>query len=69
MTAVEKAVRLFGSQSALARALGLKPQAIHLWVKHGRVPMSRMLDVERVTHGRVTCEEMRPELYRSRRTR
>lgn len=59
---VEKAVAVVGSQSALARALDVSPQAVNQWIKT-RVPAERVLDIEAATKGQVTRHELRPDLY------
>lgn len=60
-TAVERAVRLAGGQSALARAVGVTPQAVQQWVTQGRISYRKVIDVERVTG--VPRYELRPDLY------
>jgi DNA-binding transcriptional regulator YdaS (Cro superfamily) len=61
--ALYQAIRCAGSQTALAQRVGVRPQAVHLWVKKGRVPASRALAVERATAGQVTRHALRPDLY------
>lgn len=67
--APQRAADLLGGQSALARQLSLDPteaitpQAVSLWCRTGRVPAERVLDIERLTEGRVTRHELRPDLY------
>lgn len=71
--APQSAADLIGGQSELARqlsALGdpanrntITPQAVGLWCRTGRVPAERVLDIERVTQGRVSRHELRPDLY------
>jgi len=58
--ALPKAVEAAGGTSALARQLGISPQAISQWT---RVPAERVLDVERATGGQVTRHELRPDIY------
>jgi DNA-binding transcriptional regulator YdaS (Cro superfamily) len=53
-----------GNMSDLARAVGIRPQAIAQWED---VPVRRIIDVERVT--RVPREQLRPDLYRHQRRR
>lgn len=60
-TAIEKAVRLVGSQSALARSVNVTPQAVQQWVESGRVSHKKVIDVERATG--VHRTELRPDLY------
>ena len=42
-SSIEKAVRIAGSQSALARAVGVSPQAVQQWVDSDHVPIGRVL--------------------------
>lgn len=48
------------SKRALARLLGVTPQAITKW-KNGRIPAERVLEIERVTG--VSKHDLRPDLY------
>ncbi|MDT4842936.1 putative antitoxin of bacterial toxin-antitoxin system, YdaS/YdaT [compost metagenome] len=50
-----------GGQSALARALKIKPQAVQNWCAVGRIPAERVLSVEAVTG--ISRHELRPDLY------
>lgn len=61
--AIEKAVRVVGGQSALARALRITPQAVQQWCATGIVPAKRVLNIERATDGKVTRHELRPDIY------
>ena len=49
-----------GSNADLARFLGISPSAISQWV---RVPYRRALQIEARTAGRVTREELRPDVF------
>jgi len=49
-----------GSNADLARLLGISPSAISQWV---RVPYRRALQIEARTAGRVTREELRPDVF------
>jgi DNA-binding transcriptional regulator YdaS (Cro superfamily) len=57
-TALTKAIEAAGNKSALATALGIKPQAVQQWT---RVPTPRVLEVERITG--VSRHELRPDIY------
>jgi DNA-binding transcriptional regulator YdaS (Cro superfamily) len=52
-----------GSGSRLAADLGVNPVMVTQW-RHGkkRVPAERCPEIERATSGKVTCEELRPDL-------
>ena len=49
-----------GRYADLARLLGITPAAVSQWV---RVPYRRALQIEARTAGRVTREELRPDLF------
>ena len=51
-----------GRNADLARLLDISPSAISQWV---RVPYRRALQIEARTAGRVTREELRPDLFRA----
>lgn len=61
---IEKAVYKAGSQSALARALKISPQAVQRWVATGRISHTQVIPVERITG--VPRHELRPDLYPSK---
>lgn len=49
------------NQSEIARQLGVKPQAVQQWFKR-KTPIIRCPEIERITDGKVTCEELRPDV-------
>lgn len=51
------------SQSALARELGISPQAVDGWRKRKQIPAERVLDIERITELKVTRYMLRPDIY------
>jgi len=58
-----EACKKIGGQSALARALGVKPPTVNEWIKSGRpVPADRCIDIELATQGAVRCEDLRPDI-------
>lgn len=69
ITPTQRAVRLAGGPSALAKAIneleaegrGITPQSVSDWVKHDRIPAERVLVVERITG--VSRYELRPDVY------
>jgi len=61
--ALDKAVGLFGGQSSLARACGVKPQAVQQWVATGKCPAKRAAEIERLTYGKVSREDLRPDVF------
>ena len=49
----------FGSKSAVARALGITPQAVSIWPE--RVPELRAYQLEQLTGGQLKREPIRPD--------
>jgi len=62
-TPIQKAVEIVGGQSALATALGIKnPAIVWQWVNKVRpVPAKYCVDIERLTKGVVTREQLCPD--------
>ena len=58
--ALDRAIDAAGSQSELARQLGVSPQSVAGW-KQKRVPAERCLAIEQVT--RVPCWALRPDVF------
>src|SRR5438132_7646974 len=57
------ASNLAGGLTKLARQLGVTPPTVHEWtVKERKVPEARCAQIERITDGKVTCEQLRPDL-------
>lgn len=52
------AVRFFGTQAELARALGIKRQSVNDW--GDVVPLARQYQLERLTQGKLKAPEIRP---------
>ena len=63
MSGINKAVKVLGSQAALARELNLSAMAVSKWVKKGHPPAERVVDIEAACNGEVTRAELRPDLY------
>lgn len=66
MSPIERAIRCFGSQTAMAAALGVKQPTISEWLRGERpVPAERCPQIERETRERgdaVLCEDLRPDV-------
>jgi DNA-binding transcriptional regulator YdaS (Cro superfamily) len=60
--AFEAAVRFFGSQGAMAKALGIEPMTVSQWKSRG-MPPARAAEIERLTGGLVTRVELLPEIF------
>lgn len=59
-TALIHAIEVAGGPTALAKKVGVSPQAICDWK---RCPPRRVLQVEAATNGVVTRHRLRPDLY------
>ena len=57
-----KAAEIIGSQVALAAMLGTSKQNISSWIRNSRIPAEYCPDIERITNGQVSCEELRPDI-------
>ncbi|MEI7216245.1 helix-turn-helix domain-containing protein [Pectobacterium carotovorum] len=52
-----------GGQASMARLLGVSAPTINQWVNGVRpIPAERCLEIEKITQGKVTCEELRPDV-------
>jgi DNA-binding transcriptional regulator YdaS (Cro superfamily) len=52
-----------GTSNDLARLLGVTASAISQWKCEERVPLKRALQIEALTGGQVTKEELRPDVF------
>jgi DNA-binding transcriptional regulator YdaS (Cro superfamily) len=57
-TGLERVIGHFGNKSAMATALQIARQAIQQW---DRVPVNRVLEIERMTG--IPRTELRPDIY------
>lgn len=60
-TPLEQAIKMLGSTSALARAIGITPWAVSKWDRR-KPPKERCLAIEQATKGIITAEQLRPDL-------
>lgn len=61
--ALKKAIKVFGSQSALAADIGAHKPDLSDWLSgHRKVPDHRCKAIEKATCAHVTVEELRPDL-------
>lgn len=62
---LKHAIKLVGSQSELARRIGVRQQYIWHWLNRAKkgVPLERVQDIERATGGRVTRYDLRPDFF------
>lgn len=59
---LEAAIEMFGGQSAMAELLEVSKAAVNQWVSNGKPPVERCPAIEAATKGKVTCEELLPDL-------
>lgn len=59
---MEHVIDRLGGPVALARMLGLSSPSVTNW-RHRGVPFDRCVQIERATSGRVSCEELRPDVH------
>jgi DNA-binding transcriptional regulator YdaS (Cro superfamily) len=60
---IDLAAAIVGSQSALAKLLGVTKAAVFQWKDSSRqVPAEYCPVIERLTRGRVRCEQLRPDI-------
>lgn len=62
MSAIQQAIEIMGGQSKLADAVGISPMAVNKWIKN-RVPAERCAAVEKATEGKVTRQQLRPDIF------
>lgn len=59
-----KIVEFFGgSQSDLARKLGVSPQFVQKMVNKKPVPPKRAIQIEKLSNGALTRAEIRPDIF------
>ena len=59
---MEKLIKYFGSQKALAAALGVKHGHIYYWIKKG-IPPKRAIQIEKTTDGLFNRRFLCPEFF------
>jgi len=60
---LEKAIKITGSQADLARALRVSPAYVWKMLNSGHIPLSQCLPIERATAGKVTRQQLRPDVF------
>lgn len=58
--ALIRAIELAGGNKALANAIGISPPSLSAWQT---CPANRVLSVVNAVGGKVTCHELRPDIY------
>lgn len=54
---IETVTDFFGGRVALAKALGVTPQAVHKWCKTD-IPPARAIQIEKLTEGKILAVEL-----------
>jgi DNA-binding transcriptional regulator YdaS (Cro superfamily) len=60
---LEKILAAAGSKAELARLLGVTPQMVTKIIKTRSVPAKHCKRIEIITEGRVTAEQLRPDVF------
>jgi len=58
---IDQVIKFFGSQVAVAQALGVQQPTISMWRTRGRIPHLQQLRLEHVTKGKLKAS---PEILR-----
>jgi DNA-binding transcriptional regulator YdaS (Cro superfamily) len=53
----------FGFKSEVAKAAGIRPQAVFLWQRAWRIPADKVLIIERLSNGELSRHRMRPDVF------
>jgi DNA-binding transcriptional regulator YdaS (Cro superfamily) len=61
-TPVQEAIKIAGSQQALATACGVSQSAVSKWVLGGGVSVENAINISRATSGRVSVADLRPDV-------
>jgi DNA-binding transcriptional regulator YdaS (Cro superfamily) len=59
---IARASAIAGGQAALAKLVGVTPQAVNNWHRTS-VPAERCRAIEAATSGQVTVHELRPDIF------
>ena len=62
LPAIRRAVASVGSQSKLARLIGVKHQSVQQWVAAGQAPAKYFRSIETATGGKVTRAQLLDDL-------
>lgn len=64
MTGIQRAVEAAGSQSELARRIGVRQQTVNGWVKTGAAPAKWIDAIHKASNGRVARERLLDDVIR-----
>lgn len=54
----DQVIKIFGSQAALADALGVKQPAVSNWKTRGKIPHLQQLRIELITKGKLKAQPL-----------
>lgn len=61
---LKSAVEAMGSQSKLARALGISQQGVSYIINHAQsVPVEVAVGIHRLTNGKISKADLRPDIF------
>lgn len=61
---IKSAIEIAGSQKKLADACGVSQVAVSKWFRGGDIRAEHAIAVEKATDGKVTREQLRPDIFR-----
>lgn len=61
--ATKRAVAAAGGTAACARSMGVHISAVSHWLARGRIPATRVLELEDLIGAEVTRRELRPDVF------
>jgi len=61
--AILKAIRLAGSQSALARSIGISPQSLGQQIRKGKISPKHCIAIENAFPGEISRYDLDPEHF------
>jgi len=64
--ALSEVIKIVGNARALAKHFEIKPPAVYQWKK---APAERVLELERLSGGKVSRHDLRPDVFGSRPTK
>lgn len=62
-TPFKEIYRYFGSYRKLAIALGIRQASVSRWLKSGKIPIKRAIQIEKETNGIIKREFIRPDIF------
>lgn len=65
MKTIEKAIKFFGSQTKLSKAIGVRQDQVSKWVRHMGHPSTKSaVKIEKETGGKITAESILSEKFK-----